>query len=172
MKEVGLILKKLGESNGLEMALDENLRAAALRLYTQCHNILVLKQERSDSHDAYKLAARLAVLSQLIGKMPCWNCKSGKDRTGEMDVECKFLAALIARGEPIPAPGAKLTAVQRGFSAQSRFRAETSRSRSRTSAWRGSCPAAWRRSPSASEAGHTTRSTAEAPTMSQNDQEV
>ena len=94
---------------------DGNLRAAAMTLYTQCHNILVLKTERSDSHDAYKLAARLAVLSQLIGRVPCYNCKSGKDRTGEMDVECKFLAALIARGEKIPAPGAELTAAQKGL---------------------------------------------------------
>ena len=90
-------------------------RAAAMTLYTQCHNILVLKTERSDSHDAYKLAARLAVLSQLIGRVPCYNCKSGKDRTGEMDVECKFLAALIARGEKIPKPGAKLTEAQKGL---------------------------------------------------------
>ena len=94
---------------------DGNLRAAALTLFNQCRNILVLKQEHSDSHDAYKLAARLAVLSQLIGKIPCFNCKSGKDRTGEMDVECKFLAALIARGEKIPAPGAELTAEQKGL---------------------------------------------------------
>ena len=94
---------------------DGNLRAAALTLFNQCRNILVLKQERSDSHDAYKLAARLAVLSQLIGKIPCFNCKSGKDRTGEMDVECKFLAALIARGEKIPAPGAELTEEQKGL---------------------------------------------------------
>ena len=92
-----------------------NTRAAALALFDQCRNIMTLKQERSDSHDAYKLAARLAVLSQLIGKVPCFNCKSGKDRTGEMDVECKFLAALIARGEKIPEPGAELTADQKGL---------------------------------------------------------
>ena len=94
---------------------DGNTRAAALALFDQCRNIMTLKQERSDSHDAYKLAARLAVLSQLIGKVPCFNCKSGKDRTGEMDVECKFLAALIARGEKIPEPGAELTADQKGL---------------------------------------------------------
>lgn len=186
MKETGLILKKLGESYGLEMTLDENgactlelsdgrvkphivtfnvgvnegavkmsgfapnraggwdlsdrmnarafevltqevmvfvndktkdgnARAAALTLFNQCRSVLVLKGERKDSHDAYKVAARLAVLSYLIGKVPCFNCKSGKDRTGEMDVECKFLSALIARGEPIPKPGAKLTEEQKGL---------------------------------------------------------
>ena len=32
-----------------------------------------------------------------------------------MDVECKFLSALIARGEPIPEPGARLTESQKGL---------------------------------------------------------
>ena len=90
-------------------------KGAIFTLFNQCRSILLLKRERSDSHDAYKLAARLAVLSQLIGKVPCWNCKSGKDRTGEMDVECKFLSALVARGEKIPEPGAELTAEQKGL---------------------------------------------------------
>ena len=94
---------------------DANARAAALALFNQCRNVFVLKGERVDSHDAYKVAARLAVLSRLIGKVPCWNCKSGKDRTGEMDVECKFLSVLIARGEDIPKPGAKLTEEQKGL---------------------------------------------------------
>ena len=94
---------------------DANARVAALTLFNQCRNVFVLKGERIDSHDAYKVAARLAVLSRLIGKVPCWNCKSGKDRTSEMDVECKFLSVLIARGEKIPDPGAKLTAEQKGL---------------------------------------------------------
>ena len=94
---------------------DEKAKAAAFTLFNQCRNVLALKGERKDSHDAYKVAARLAVLSYLIGKVPCFNCKSGKDRTGEMDVECKFLSALIARGEPIPEPGAQLTEEQKGL---------------------------------------------------------
>ena len=94
---------------------DANVKSAVFTLFNQCRSIFSLKQERSDSHDAYKAAARVAVLSQLIGKIPCWNCKSGKDRTGEMDVECKFLSALIARGERIPEPGAKLTEEQKGL---------------------------------------------------------
>ena len=94
---------------------DPDAKTAAFTLFNQLRNIFSLKQERRDSHDAYKAAARLAGLSQLIGKVPCWNCKSGKDRTGEMDVECKFLAALIARGEKIPAPGASLTEEQKGL---------------------------------------------------------
>ena len=94
---------------------DTKEAAAAQTLLDQCRQILDAKGERKDSHDAYKFAARVAVLSHLVGNMPCWNCKSGKDRTGQMDVECKFLSTLIARGEPIPAPGARLTESQKGL---------------------------------------------------------
>jgi len=87
--------------------------AAATTLLNQCQRIFETKGERKDNSDAYKLVSRIAVLSYLIGNVPCWNCKSGKDRTGEMDVECKFLATLIARGEQIPEPGARLTKEQK-----------------------------------------------------------
>ena len=88
---------------------------AARTLLEQCRRIFAAGGEHKDNHDAYKLASRIAVLSHLIGNMPCWNCKSGKDRTGQMDVESKFLATLIARGEPIPEPGAPLTPAQQGL---------------------------------------------------------
>ena len=94
---------------------DTKEATAARTLLDQCQRIFDAKGERKDSHDAYKFAARLAVLSHLVGNVPCWNCKSGKDRTGAMDVECKFLSTLIARGEPIPAPGARLTEAQKGL---------------------------------------------------------
>ena len=89
--------------------------AVARTLRDQCKSVLDVQGERYDSHDAYKVAARIAVLAQLIGSVSCWNCKSGKDRTGEMDVECKFLSTLIARNEPIPAPGAALSEAQKGL---------------------------------------------------------
>ena len=90
-------------------------RKAIFTLLDQCATEMTSFGEHSDNHDAYKLAARVAVITHLIGGMPCWNCKSGKDRTGEMDVECKFLSALIARGADIPAPGAPLTDEQKGL---------------------------------------------------------
>ncbi|MGI4937892.1 MAG: inositol phosphate phosphatase SopB [Janthinobacterium lividum] len=43
--------------------------------------------------DPYKIASRVALLTQEIGATPCYNCKSGKDRTGMMDSEVKFLAS-------------------------------------------------------------------------------
>ena len=90
-------------------------KKAVGKLRDQCKTVLDAKGERSDSGDAYKVAARVAVIAHLMGWTPCWNCKSGKDRTGEMDVECKFLGALIARGQDIPEPGAPLTPDQKAL---------------------------------------------------------
>ena len=59
------------------------------------------------------MASRIAVLTYLLGGVPAWNCKSGKDRTGMMDVECKFLATLAVLGKDIPEPGAQLNAEQK-----------------------------------------------------------
>ena len=94
---------------------DQRTKDTVLELYNQCNRALEARAERRDAHDAFKVAARIAVLTNLMGNVPCWNCKSGKDRTGEMDVECKFLSTLIARGEAIPEPGAQLTDAQKGL---------------------------------------------------------
>lgn len=93
----------------LQSDADQRTKDVALTLFNQSQQVLDDRAERKDNHDAFKVAARVAVLSNLIGKVPCWNCKSGKDRTGQMDVECKFLATLIARGEQIPEPGKRLS---------------------------------------------------------------
>ena len=104
-------ISALGEevNEFLQSDADQRTKDAALTLFNQCQQVLDDRAERKDNHDAFKVAARVAVLSNLIGKVPCWNCKSGKDRTGQMDVECKFLATLIARDEPIPEPGKRLS---------------------------------------------------------------
>lgn len=84
-------------------------------LFNQVKSVLEQGEERWDHNDAYKAAARIVVLTHLMGATPCWNCKSGKDRTGQMDVECKFLSTLIAKGLPIPAPGSELSPEQQGL---------------------------------------------------------
>ena len=94
---------------------DLKKKSAVRTLLAQCRQALDAKAERSDAHDAFKVAARIAVISNLLGEVPCWNCKSGKDRTGQMDVECKFLSTLIANGSPIPEPGAPLTKEQQSL---------------------------------------------------------
>ncbi len=86
---------------------------AITTLRDQVKEIDRTKSYKSDGHEAYKMASRIAVLSYLCGGVPAWNCKSGKDRTGLMDAECKFLATLVELGHSIPAPGAQLTHEQR-----------------------------------------------------------
>ena len=70
------------------------------------------KTYKNDHNEAYKAPARIAVLAHLLGGVPAWNCKSGKDRTSVMDVECKFIVTLVAMGKPVPEPGAQLTPEQ------------------------------------------------------------
>lgn len=49
--------------------------------------------------DPYKLPVRLLALANEVGASPAFNCKSGKDRTGQMDVEIKdFYTHLNANG--------------------------------------------------------------------------
>ncbi len=61
------------------------------------------KDFRKRGEDPYRLPARLAMLGHLMGMMPLFNCKSGKDRTGQMDVACKTLALqMYERGGKVP----------------------------------------------------------------------
>ena len=50
------------------------------------------------------MVSRLALLTHLMEGTPAWNCKSGKDRTGELDAEVKFLAAQIELTGSVPQP--------------------------------------------------------------------
>ena len=91
--------------------------AAIRKLMDQIETIYRDKSYQKDGNDAYKMVARINVLSYLLGGTPAWNCKSGKDRTGQLDVESKFLATLIELhgADGIPAPGADLTDEQRSL---------------------------------------------------------
>lgn len=65
------------------------------------------KAHRDAGNEPYKMVSRLAVLTSMIGGDTCWNCKSGKDRTGQMDVEAKRLAAEIWMRKDVPEPDVK-----------------------------------------------------------------
>ncbi len=54
--------------------------------------------------EPYKMVKRLAVLASMVDGQVLWNCKSGKDRTGELDAEAKFLAAQIDMDGDVPEP--------------------------------------------------------------------
>jgi len=58
-------------------------------------------------NEPYKLASRLAALANEVGAVPAFNCKSGKDRTGELDVQVKQLYARFHQEGAWPAPNQK-----------------------------------------------------------------
>ena len=58
--------------------------------------------------DPYKMVSRLGVVINAMGETLAFNCKSGKDRTGQLDAELKYLSALNAGGG-LPEPDAPAT---------------------------------------------------------------
>ena len=57
------------------------------------------------------MVSRLSLVSHLMGETPLFNCKSGKDRTGQLDAEVKFLAAAADEsGGRVPAPDESMEA--------------------------------------------------------------
>lgn len=53
------------------------------------------KMHHPEGTDAYKFISRLLMLADFIEAVPHFNCKSGKDRTGEADASVKALACEI-----------------------------------------------------------------------------
>ncbi|WOG26471.1 inositol phosphate phosphatase SopB [Endozoicomonas sp. 8E] len=92
----------------LNAQLDQLTRhdRSVMDLTTQIKAIYKKGSHYHHHHDAYKLATRVALLTHMVGAVPLSNCKSGKDRTGMLDAEIKFLAARInpETGE-VPEPG-------------------------------------------------------------------
>ena len=66
---------------------------------------------RRGGGDPFKMVSRLALVGHLMGETPLFNCKSGKDRTGQLDAEVKFLAAAADEsGGTVPPPGESMEA--------------------------------------------------------------
>ena len=57
-----------------------------------------------EGRDPYKMAARVAMLSDALGEKTLFHCKSGKDRTGQLDAEAKYLSAVFDQTGSIPRP--------------------------------------------------------------------
>ena len=62
------------------------------QLGDQIRHIYNDKLHHHEDQDAYKLATRIPLLLHEINAVPQFNCKSGKDRTGEADARIKELA--------------------------------------------------------------------------------
>ena len=69
---------------------------------------------RDAGNEPYKLASRIALLSHLLGGGTVFNCKSGKDRTAQLDAEVKFLAFQIHTSNGrVPKPDRKRTNLEK-----------------------------------------------------------
>ena len=61
-------------------------------------NVYTSKAHRKSDSDPYQMPAKLAQLSYLLGHNTAFNCKSGKDRSGQLDHEIKNLSIQTAVG--------------------------------------------------------------------------
>ncbi|MES2741359.1 MAG: inositol phosphate phosphatase SopB [Pseudomonadota bacterium] len=89
--------------------------ALVAQLSGQIRAIWDHKSHRSDGGEPYKMAQRIAMLSHEIGVVPCYNCKSGKDRTGMLDSELKREAVQLHQGAGLSSPGEKLDPQQQNL---------------------------------------------------------
>lgn len=107
--------KKVSELNAQLDQLKRDARSVE-DLTAQIKSIYKKGRHYHHHHDAYKLACRVALLTHKVGAVPISNCKSGKDRTGMLDAEIKFLAARInPETGKVPEPGPILDPADRAL---------------------------------------------------------
>ncbi|HEX4880484.1 MAG TPA: inositol phosphate phosphatase SopB [Limnobacter sp.] len=70
-------------------------------LVAQIHHIMHHNRHHRVGNEPYKLAVRILALANECGATPAFNCKSGKDRTGQLNVEIRdFYANYHGTGQP------------------------------------------------------------------------
>lgn len=82
-----------------------NNAESVYELSRQIKEIWHNKSHHHDGNEPYKAAQRIAMLAYEMGVVPCWNCKSGKDRTGMLDAELKREVVSLHQGNPLSKPG-------------------------------------------------------------------
>jgi phosphatidylinositol-4,5-bisphosphate 4-phosphatase len=88
---------------GRYLTANPNNAATVRTLVEQIRTLWEKGAAERDVGEVYGLPQRVALLSHEIGVVPCWNCKSGKDRTGMLDVAIKQAAIeQHERGAPQP----------------------------------------------------------------------
>lgn len=80
------------ENSNKRMELTEKILLIQ-QLTTQVRDIYSNKTHHRVGNEPYKLPTRLLALANEIGATPAFNCKSGKDRTGQLNVEIRDLYA-------------------------------------------------------------------------------
>ncbi len=75
---------------------------AALELQRQIAALQKSEDYKRQGTEPYKMPTRLAVLGELLGIKIAFNCKSGKDRTGELDAEIKHFKLQMAQTGKVP----------------------------------------------------------------------
>lgn len=86
------------------------------QLIEQIRDLLETEDYKQEGEDAYKMAARVMLLSFRLGVVTHSNCKSGKDRTGEADASVKRLAAETEALGYVPDPRQPVSQEERTLS--------------------------------------------------------
>ncbi|MET4693809.1 inositol phosphate phosphatase SopB [Endozoicomonas lisbonensis] len=86
------------------------------QLIEQIRDLYVTEDYKREGIDAYKMVARILLLSYKLGLITHFNCKSGKDRTGEADAAVKRLAAQVEALGYVPDPRQPLSQAERVLS--------------------------------------------------------
>ena len=105
----GAVAEKVAQMTASGDAPTQRRAALLEQAATQAKAIWRSGSFRSGGKEPYKMVSRLALVSHLMGETTLYNCKSGKDRTGQLDAEAKYLAAVGHTTGNIPEPDAEYT---------------------------------------------------------------
>lgn len=82
---------------------------------SQIKRIWADRSFKTSGNEPYKMVTRLSYALNLMGETPLFNCKSGKDRTGQLDSELKNMAATANITGQVPQPDARHTTESRNM---------------------------------------------------------
>jgi hypothetical protein len=90
--ELAMLDKNDPDTLTTAFAVSEKIRLIT-ELTTEIRNIFSMNLHHRIGNEPYKLPTRLLALANEAGLTPAYNCKSGKDRTGQLNVEIRDLYA-------------------------------------------------------------------------------